>query len=125
MLFLDEYMQEYLQNHNDNATKLALSKITENTRIIRRGINIAVEDKFKTSSATNPYYDELSSAGINDEEIPILADFFEFATQKESAFLREWKSTHKHLGNVRQVRPALKDWRTIVKQAETTQDNNE
>lgn len=119
------YATEYLEQHPDTDTKTAVAKVLTNTRTLRRGINIAVEDKFKTDKITNPYYEDLCNAGITESEFPILADFFDFVTAKEIEFEKEWIPKHKHLGNIRQVRPALKDWKSIIVTADTPQEKTD
>lgn len=122
MVRIGLYATEYLEQHTDAETKTAVEKVLVNTRILRRGINIAVEDKFNTNATTNPYYNDLCRAGIAEKEFPILADFFSFVTEKEREFEREWIPKHRHIGNVRQVRPALKDWKAVVIVADTPQE---
>lgn len=89
MVRIDLYATEYLEQHTDAETKAAVEKVLVNARILRRGINIAVEDKFNTNAMTNPYYNDLCQAGIVEKEFPILADFFSFVTEKEREFERE------------------------------------
>ena len=122
MVRIGWYATEYLEQHTDTETRIAVEKVLSNTRILRRGINIATEDKFKTSTMTNPYYEDLCKAGITESEFPILADFFNFVTEREREFEREWIPKHRHIGNVRQVRPAIKDWKSVVIVADTPQE---
>ena len=61
MVRIGLYATEYLEQHTDTETRTAVEKILVNTRILRRGINIAVEDKFNTDATTNPYYDDSGS----------------------------------------------------------------
>ena len=104
------FASEYLQMNNSQELHDTLVKVLRNTKILRRGINIAVEDKFKTSYKTNPYYPDLQNAGITDEELPILADFFDYVTKREEEIYKEYKKTHKYAGKFCGVTPALKTW---------------
>lgn len=104
------FASEYLQKNNSPELHDTLVKVLQNTKNIRRGINIAAQDKFDTSLRTNPYYNGLMDAGITVEEMPVLAKFFDWAQERDEARIKEYLKTHKYAGRFMGVTPALKTW---------------
>jgi hypothetical protein len=112
MLRITVYANEYIQSHPTQEVRAAVSKVMRNTRTLWRGINIAVQDKFDTSKRTNPYYDDLCSAGIEDCELPILADFFNYVYECETKFNSDWIKQHPYAGRFNGIKPVIKGWQS-------------